>query len=788
MSAVYFVLAHLCITSTIPYYISPNLLDWHQAEDFCAQHCNSNLASIHSEAQNNELIALIQNIASDPMINIPSTIDTYIGLIDSNGNGNWAWSDGSSFDYGNDLSGGKGPWDTSNPNSNSNPICVQIEGNDKWNDVECNDAFTPVIFACNSCDGVLTKTAMEETRDNYEDNKVRCANKFGTELLSFHSQSDWDEATRLCRLINEQSSIGLGPRGADLEDDCHIGLYLRSNGQITFDDGSTFYWPGDFGYPWDDTLPTQSDPCTRIKWDANPVYSLSKAWCSDNQWALCNMPSEICYQSRWTAVSGTGWSFNKPPCQVSNSYASNQNALIMLEDRRWNNNGQNIVFEMLYTMNAVNPSQSNTEPSTAGIVWHVDNSCANYYYFGISVYDDTVFIAQVKHGVVNVIHSQSLSFSYSTGTYYSLKVAVSASNRFSIYANSALLISNAAGSDDFSALDTTNGYIGIKNMRSSVIVKSLFVSGEPIVETSNDAATWFDACAVPTEVPTDDPTASPTERPSDNPTLKPSDNPTLKPSGNPTQKPSNNPTKNPTKSSTNNPTQTPTDNPTQNPFVSDQVNERSPSTDRPTLSAHPLIRLSPTDSTHDSTIPTSKAPSDDESLEANDVNNTQMITDVILVVICVSCVCMIVGLYFTIKMKRKAQERERMVRDSIHDTTHDTRNTETSGAKSQYIGNTQDNNQIHSMINGLSKVPLDVFVTKGGLETSGANDKVLGEIEGKVEDKVEMGCIHEGVTESGVKRDAKEKKEKTTIGSIETNTGITTKQTRTLQGEAIDNV
>eukprot|EP01083_Nonionella_stella_P006449 18718_1 len=522
MSAVYFVLAHLCITSTIPYYISPNLLDWHQAEDFCAQHCNSNLASIHSEAQNNELIALIQNIASDPMINIPSTIDTYIGLIDSNGNGNWAWSDGSSFDYGNDLSGGKGPWDTSNPNSNSNPICVQIEGNDKWNDVECNDAFTPVIFACNSCDGVLTKTAMEETRDNYEDNKVRCANKFGTELLSFHSQSDWDEATRLCRLINEQSSIGLGPRGADLEDDCHIGLYLRSNGQITFDDGSTFYWPGDFGYPWDDTLPTQSDPCTRIKWDANPVYSLSKAWCSDNQWALCNMPSEICYQSRWTAVSGTGWSFNKPPCQVSNSYASNQNALIMLEDRRWNNNGQNIVFEMLYTMNAVNPSQSNTEPSTAGIVWHVDNSCANYYYFGISVYDDTVFIAQVKHGVVNVIHSQSLSFSYSTGTYYSLKVAVSASNRFSIYANSALLISNAAGSDDFSALDTTNGYIGIKNMRSSVIVKSLFVSGEPMIETTNDAATWFDACAVPTEVPTDDPTVSPTtERPSNNPTKNP---------------------------------------------------------------------------------------------------------------------------------------------------------------------------------------------------------------------------------------------------------------------------
>eukprot|EP01083_Nonionella_stella_P313176 1123068_1 len=60
------------------------------------------------------------------------------------------------------------------------------------------------------------------------------------------------------------------------------------------------------------------------------------------------------------------------------------------------------------------------------------------------------------------------------------------------------------------------------------------------------------------------------------------------------------------------------------------------------------------------------------------------------------------------------------------------------------------------MIDALSKVPLDLFVTKRDLETSGANDKVWDEIEGKGEDNVEMGYTHEGgidMERSVVKRD-----------------------------------
>eukprot|EP01083_Nonionella_stella_P188547 695216_1 len=82
----------------------------------------------------------------------------------------------------------------------------------------------------------------------------------------------------------------------------------------------------------------------------------------------------------------------------------------------------------------------------------------------------------------------------------------------------------------------------------------------------------------------------------------------------------------------------------------------------------------------------------------------------------------------------------------------------------------ESSDQVRSMINGLRKAPTDLLVTKRDLETSGVNDKVLDEIEGK-----EERYTHEGGTDTDEK-----KKEKTTMGSNETNTGIVTKQ---IQGD-----
>eukprot|EP01083_Nonionella_stella_P077565 211868_1 len=510
---------HIIIATS--YYISPNQLDWHQAEDFCIQHCGSHLASIHDSAQNNELISLIQSAVSDIMLNIPSTMDTYIGLHDTNGNGNWAWSDGSSFDYGNDI------WMTNNPNYIGAPICVQMEGSDnsyQWNDVKCNDTTTPVIFACNSCDSVITKYAMDDTRHNRGHNAEFCNTRFGTELMSFHSQADWDEGVRLCRLINEQSSLTLGYNGADMEDDCHVGLYRISDTVLIFEDGTSWDWATNLNaYPWNNVPDTSLDYFRITR-----AYALGATGSGSLQWALCNMPSETCYASRWSVIISTSWSFTQ--CQITSSYASN--ALIMLEAKRWNNHGQNIAFEMMFTMNEINPSQSSDDPSTAGIVWHVDNTCSHYYYIGINDFDDSVFFATVKNDVMKVIHSQSLPFTYWTATYYALKATVTTSNTFNIYVNNALILSNVVGSID--EVDATNGYIGIKNTRSSIIVKSLFVSGDVISEPTNDAVHWFGPCDTTTLQPTN-PSVNPTESPSFVPTKRPTNAPIIP--GSPTKSP-----------------------------------------------------------------------------------------------------------------------------------------------------------------------------------------------------------------------------------------------------------
>eukprot|EP01083_Nonionella_stella_P134776 410000_1 len=86
------------------------------------------------------------------------------------------------------------------------------------------------------------------------------------------------------------------------------------------------------------------------------------------------------------------------------------------------------------------------------------------------------------------------------------------------------------------------------------------------------------------------------------------------------------------------------------------------------------------------------------------------------------------------------QDTQSMVQKELEqDTTVANKGSETS-------------DQVRSMINGLRKAPTDLLVTKRDLETSGVNDKVLDEIEGK-----EERYTHEGGTDTDEK-----KKEKTT--------------------------
>ena len=118
------------------YYLSLNVFEWPNARRFCKSHCNSDLASFHSQSQYDEAIATIDKH--------PSTYkEVWIGLNDIKISDEWQWDDGSTFDFGNNFldatgafTGGSYPWDINEPDHNSSDKCVAIRStqNYQWTD------------------------------------------------------------------------------------------------------------------------------------------------------------------------------------------------------------------------------------------------------------------------------------------------------------------------------------------------------------------------------------------------------------------------------------------------------------------------------------------------------------------------------------------------------------------------------------------------------------------------------------------------------------------------------
>ena len=96
-------------------------IDWHQAEDCCVA-WGGHLASIHSAETNSAL--------NDIRI---TDRNTWIGLNDIASEGNFEWTDGSSYDYSN--------FDSVKPsNSNGGEDCVHFfnQSLTTWNDYDCD--------------------------------------------------------------------------------------------------------------------------------------------------------------------------------------------------------------------------------------------------------------------------------------------------------------------------------------------------------------------------------------------------------------------------------------------------------------------------------------------------------------------------------------------------------------------------------------------------------------------------------------------------------------------------
>eukprot|EP01083_Nonionella_stella_P202292 739148_1 len=504
------------------YYISLDTFFWNQAESLCVQHCNSHLSSIHSEQDYQQLIHAIWTVTNDSVLSVSDQRDTWIGLHRDSSSDLWTYVDGTPFDFASPAANGTYPWSSEYRDSSGGVKLQNADEDYLWDDKKYTSSSRQI--SCNHCDGVLTKyTVIGESDTSYtytEAAGMECPYRFGTELASIHSQRDLLEAQTLCNVFNQQLGTSSAVHG------CFLGLQYDSDlATYVFDDGTSFDFASDYSDLSIWRKPpsnTQTNQCVDLDDDA--AYLLNVQTCYSNRYAICHMPSEVCYINKWSAIHGTGWSFKRYPCEIANDY--NVNSMMMISNTRWDNHGVSLLFDYMFSITTHN------DGATVGVLWHLDTSCAMYYYIGVSVTDERAFIALVRNDNIRFIHTQALTFTPVNGVYYLLSVVISNSNTFTVSLNDNVLLSNVMGSDELVVTNTSTGYIGIKNTLSSVVAKSLYISGQRIIENGNNASKWFNDCT--TDGPTKDPTSTtstkiPTNVPSiTNTTLHPTIRPITK--------------------------------------------------------------------------------------------------------------------------------------------------------------------------------------------------------------------------------------------------------------------
>ena len=143
---------------TKDYHFVNEYLNWNSAEVYCKETCNSNLASIHSESDFDQIARIFEEAS---FINKSIHQKAWFGLHDIHNEMGFVFSDNSSFDWGNDVSSpGNYPWAEDSPANDSingdqdcgNIIRFKGQGYGTqayvYNDDECYELHR---FFCNQC-------------------------------------------------------------------------------------------------------------------------------------------------------------------------------------------------------------------------------------------------------------------------------------------------------------------------------------------------------------------------------------------------------------------------------------------------------------------------------------------------------------------------------------------------------------------------------------------------------------------------------------------------------------
>ena len=528
------------------YWISESRNQWSVASLYCQTFCSSHLASFHSESDYLEAKSLIINSS---YINLTAGFSgnhdqVWIGLNDISSEGNFQWSDGTSFkDYATDISGGVHPWASYEPINWNNEDCVHFSGpsrNYLWNDNDCDQLFR---FMCNSCEGKLDKYILYHNMQLTAPNAEKwCQDHLGTALASVHSYDDNYAVQSLCDATDSEN--------------CWLGLTDAVNESIfKWTDNTTWDYATNISggvYPWlsrpaiqpDNNDGGERENCIEIErpwflgWELDWGWNDANCDKTNEMNHICNKPSDLCYQHQWTFIAG-----------ADNTYydicAMNMNGFVIatISNKKWTANNIPLRIEYVFCIEDIIDSFGEV-----GIVMYGYNgNLCDSMFIGFQFHIDaqiTIKRSIYQNGVSTngVITNNNSSLNNNMHHYYRFDMTCVDMNGTHLECYTYLDGINATTF----ILNMHDKYIGIFNKGAKISAKSIFISGTPTFE---DAHVNLEQCPE-----SQSPSASPTTEPTIYPTLEPT-----------TTKPTYNPSMDPTKEPTLEPTATPSIYPTEYP-------------------------------------------------------------------------------------------------------------------------------------------------------------------------------------------------------------------------------
>eukprot|EP01084_Bolivina_argentea_P155483 270945_1 len=368
------------------YYFNYNRRNWSDAQDFCQKHCESSLASIHSEYD----YKYIRNMLLNSPIDI-SDSSSWFGLnfINQNAISN---IDNSLFDYPKTFR--LWPWYELEPNNNNqNQLCYAFWHTENYelDDTRCD---IKSRFICNHCKwNKLTKYVMVSDSLNWTNADNYCKSKYKTSLASMHSIEDYNELSLVCRNIN-----------------CWIGLNDWNTENIfEWSDGSPFLWTTtNSEWPWrignpDNNGGNNSENCVELL--LNGVYEFNDAQCQFEYAPICMIPSEICDATKWKNVS-TNWIFTE--CAIN--YTGNNVESISLNSvstAKWNK----LNLEYIYNIQPISGTDNNKKVGILFNIYNLQTSVVHEIFIGMRYVNHSMISLVIDFDNIEMVNVHFPEFS-----------------------------------------------------------------------------------------------------------------------------------------------------------------------------------------------------------------------------------------------------------------------------------------------------------------------------------------------------------------------------------------